>query len=132
VLQRSRIDTLVCQLEAAGMAQHVWMHAKRHLGGTCTICGVSGPKVACEAASSCPPVPLWAVHFGHPTTTTSLARLLCQLSPAAEMPPHEAMSEKCHKPTFHGAFLTTVCAVMTPARRARPWPLSGRACRSLR
>ena len=33
VLQRSRIDTLVCQLEAAGMAQHVRMHAKRHLGG---------------------------------------------------------------------------------------------------
>ena len=33
VLQRSRIDTLVCQLEAASMAQHVRMHAKRHLGG---------------------------------------------------------------------------------------------------
>jgi len=33
VLQRSRIDTLVCQLEAAGMAQDVRMHAKCHLGG---------------------------------------------------------------------------------------------------
>ena len=33
VLQRSRIDTLVCQLEAAGMAQHVRMDAKCYLGG---------------------------------------------------------------------------------------------------
>ena len=33
MLQRSRIDTLVCQLEAAGMAQHVRMYAKPHLGG---------------------------------------------------------------------------------------------------
>ena len=33
VLQRSGIDPLVCQLEAAGMAQHVRMHAKCHLGG---------------------------------------------------------------------------------------------------
>jgi hypothetical protein len=33
VLQGSRIDTLVCQFEAAGMAQHVRMHAKRDLGG---------------------------------------------------------------------------------------------------
>ena len=33
LLQRSRIDTLVCQHEAAGMAQHVRMDAKCHLGG---------------------------------------------------------------------------------------------------
>src|SRR6516162_4276916 len=33
MLQRSRIDPLVCQLEAAGMAQHVRMDAKCHLGG---------------------------------------------------------------------------------------------------
>jgi len=33
VLQRSRIDPLVRQLKAAGMAQHMRMDAKCHLGG---------------------------------------------------------------------------------------------------
>ena len=32
VLQRARVVTVVCQFETAGMAEHVRVHAKRHLG----------------------------------------------------------------------------------------------------
>jgi hypothetical protein len=38
VLQSAGVVSIVGELEAAGVAQHVWMQSKRHLGGLAEPC----------------------------------------------------------------------------------------------